>query len=249
MIKSMTGFGAGDFEDESFKVHVEIKTVNQRYLEVNFHMHHTLAAFEADITQKIKEYISRGKLDINVKYHDLREKKVSIIVDKGLVEAYGSALTNINEQLGLTRPFSAVDIARFPDVLCVDDEDNDMEEAGEKLAPEIVANYRQRLETLLEQYLAKEDIDETRIIQETALFTDKVNYTEEVVRLHSHFQQFREIIKADEPVGRKIDFLIQEMNREINTVASKANSVGAAQIAVDVKCEIEKIREQIQNIE
>ena len=292
MIKSMTGFGAGDFENESFKVHVEIKTVNQRYLEVNFHMHHTLAAFEADITQKIKEYISRGKLDINVKYHDLREKKVSIIVDKGLVEAYGSALTNINEQLGLTRPFSAVDIARFPDVLCVDDEDNDMEEAGpailsaveaalknlvvmrekegrniegdllarvdilegyvnqlEKLAPEIVANYRQRLETLLEQYLAKEDIDETRIIQETALFTDKVNYTEEVVRLHSHFQQFREIIKADEPVGRKIDFLIQEMNREINTVASKANSVGAAQIAVDVKCEIEKIREQIQNIE
>ena len=101
----------------------------------------------------------------------------------------------------------------------------------------------------MEQYLAKEDIDENRIIQETALYTDKVNYTEEVVRLHSHFDQFRTIIKSNEPVGRKLDFLIQEMNREINTVASKANSTGAAQIVVDVKCEIEKIREQIQNIE
>ena len=292
MIKSMTGFGAGDYEDECFKVHVEIKTVNQRYLENSFHMHYTLGAFEGDITKKIKEYISRGKLDINISFNDLREKKTSIIVDKGLVEAYSQALTSINEQLGLNRPVSAMDIAKFPDVLCVDETANDMEPAKaavlsaveaalrnlvkmreneghniqvdllkridilegyvsqlEKLAPDIVAGYRQRLVDLVEQYLAKEDIDENRIIQETALFADKVNYTEEVVRLHSHFNQFREIIKLDEPVGRKIDFLIQEMNREINTVASKANSVGAAQIAVDVKCEIEKIREQIQNIE
>ena len=95
----------------------------------------------------------------------------------------------------------------------------------------------------------KEDIDESRIIQETALFTDKVNYTEETVRLHSHFDQFRSIMGMDEPIGRKLDFLIQEMNREINTVASKANSAGAARFVVDVKSEIEKIREQIQNIE
>ena len=119
----------------------------------------------------------------------------------------------------------------------------------EKLAPEIVATYRQRLENLLKEYLAKEDIEESRLIQEVALFTDKVNYTEETVRLRSHFDQFRQIITAGEPVGRKLDFLIQEMNREINTVASKANSAGAAQFVVDVKSEIEKIREQIQNIE
>ena len=119
----------------------------------------------------------------------------------------------------------------------------------EKLAPEIVAAYRQRLENLLREYLAKEDIEESRIIQEVALFTDKVNYTEETVRLRSHFDQFRQIITAGEPVGRKLDFLIQEMNREINTVASKANSAGAAQFVVDIKSEIEKIREQIQNIE
>lgn len=292
MIKSMTGFGAGDYEDESFKVHVEIKTVNQRYLEIAFHMQHTLARFEGDITKKIKEYASRGKLDINVSFQDLRDKAVSIIVDKGLVRAYSEALEAINRQIGTDRPYSAMDIARFPDVLKVDDDASELDAAGpailsaveaamknlvamrehegeniqadllarvdtlesyasqlEKLAPDIVAAYRQKLETLLEQYLAKEDIDENRIIQETALYTDKVNYTEEVVRLYSHFDQFRTIIKANEPVGRKLDFLIQEMNREINTVASKANSTGAAQIAVDVKCEIEKIREQIQNIE
>ncbi|MCR5176348.1 MAG: YicC family protein [Anaerovibrio sp.] len=292
MIKSMTGFGTGDFENDSFKVHVEIKTVNQRYLEINFHMHHTLNMFEGDISKKIKEYISRGKLDININFKDLREKAVSITVDKGLVDAYSKALDDINQQLGSDKKYSAMDIVRFPDVLSVDDETNDMEEAKpailaavedalkglvamrecegsnikedllsrittlegyvkqlEKLAPEIVDNYRQRLTTLLEQYLAKEDIDENRIIQETAMFTDKVNYTEELVRLYSHFNQFREIINLDGPVGRKIDFLIQEMNREINTAASKANSSGVAQIAVDVKCEIEKIREQIQNIE
>ena len=112
-----------------------------------------------------------------------------------------------------------------------------------------MASYKQRLENLLEEYLAKENIEESRIIQEVALFTDKVNYTEETVRLRSHFAQFRSTITSDEPVGRKLDFLIQEMNREINTVASKANSSGAAQFVVDVKSEIEKIREQIQNIE
>ena len=185
-----------------------------------------------------------------------------------------------------------MDIARFNDVLKVDDTASDLSDGGpviiaaveaamekliemrqreganiqadllsridtlegfvnhlETLAPEIIANYKQRLENLLTEFLAKEDIDETRIIQETALYTDKVNYTEEIVRLHSHFDQFRDIITSDEPVGRKLDFLIQEMNREINTVASKANSAGAAQVVVDVKSEIEKIREQIQNIE
>lgn len=292
MIKSMTGFGAGDFETDDFKAHVEVKTVNQRFLEINFHMHHSLGMFENEITKKIKEYASRGKLDINVSFRDLREKPVAIAVDKGLVAAYGKALREINEQLGIERPFGAVDIARFNDVLKVDDTVSDLSEGGpvllaaveqamqrlvemrqreganiqsdllaridtlegfvnhlETLAPEIVSNYKQRLEALLAEFLAKEDIDENRIIQETALYTDKVNYTEEIVRLHSHFAQFREIISADEPVGRKLDFLIQEMNREINTVASKANSAGAAQVVVDVKSEIEKIREQIQNIE
>ncbi len=292
MIKSMTGFGAGDCENQDFKVHVEIKAVNQRYLETNYHMPYSLNMFENSLTKTIKEYASRGKLDINIRFQDLRDKSVNIAVDKGLVEAYGKALQDIQCQLQLTSPITASQIAAYPDVLKIAEENQDLEAAEpvlltavrealenfvamrtaegkniqadllsrintlegfvgelEKLAPEIVDNYKQRLEALLEEYLAKENIEENRIIQEVALFTDKVNYTEETVRLRSHFAQFRSIITSDEPVGRKLDFLIQEMNREINTVASKANSSGAAQFVVDVKSEIEKIREQIQNIE
>ncbi len=292
MIKSMTGFGAGDAETADFKVHIEVKAVNQRFLETNYHMPYSMNMFENQLTKKIKEYASRGKLDINIRFQDLRDKAVTVKVDKGLVAAYGQALQEISSQLELSAPVTAAQIASYPDVLKLNEENADLEAAQpvlmqameqalesfvamreaegqniqrdllarigtlenfvgelEKLAPEIVAAYRQRLENLLREYLAKEDIDESRIIQEVALFTDKVNYTEETVRLRSHFNQFRQIITAGEPVGRKLDFLIQEMNREINTVASKANSVGAAQFVVDVKSEIEKIREQIQNIE
>lgn len=292
MIKSMTGFGAGDAENADFKVHIEVKAVNQRFLETNYHMPYSMNMFENQLTKKIKEYASRGKLDINIRFQDLRDKAVTVKVDKGLVAAYGQALQEISSQLELSAPVTAAQIASYPDVLKLNEENADLEAAQpvlmqameqalesfvamreaegqniqrdllarigtlenfvgelEKLAPEIVAAYRQRLENLLREYLAKEDIEESRIIQEVALFTDKVNYTEETVRLRSHFDQFRQIITAGEPVGRKLDFLIQEMNREINTVASKANSAGAAQFVVDVKSEIEKIREQIQNIE
>lgn len=292
MIKSMTGFGAGDAETADFKVHIEVKAVNQRFLETNYHMPYSMNMFENQLTKKIKEYASRGKLDINIRFQDLRDKAVTVKVDKGLVAAYGQALQEISSQLELSAPVTAAQIASYPDVLKLNEENADLEAAQpvlmqamaqalesfvamreaegqniqrdllariatlenfvgelEKLAPEIVAAYRQRLENLLREYLAKEDIEESRIIQEVALFTDKVNYTEETVRMRSHFDQFRQIITAGEPVGRKLDFLIQEMNREINTVASKANSAGAAQFVVDVKSEIEKIREQIQNIE
>lgn len=292
MIKSMTGFGAGDAETADFKVHIEVKAVNQRFLETNYHMPYSMNMFENQLTKKIKEYASRGKLDINIRFQDLRDKAVTVKVDKGLVAAYGQALQEISSQLELSAPVTAAQIASYPDVLKLNEENADLEAAQpvlmqameqalesfvamreaegqniqrdllaridtlenfvgelEKLAPEIVAAYRQRLENLLREYLAKEDIEESRIIQEVALFTDKVNYTEETVRLRSHFDQFRQIITAGEPVGRKLDFLIQEMNREINTMASKANSAGAAQFVVDVKSEIEKIREQIQNIE
>ena len=292
MIKSMTGFGAGDAETADFKVHIEVKAVNQRFLETNYHMPYSMNMFENQLTKKIKEYASRGKLDINIRFQDLRDKAITVKVDKGLVAAYGQALQEISSQWELSAPVTAAQIASYPDVLKLNEENADLEAAQpvlmqameqalesfvamreaegqniqrdllarigtlenfvgelEKLAPEIVAAYRQRLENLLREYLAKEDIEESRIIQEVALFTDKVNYTEETVRLRSHFDQFRQIITAGEPVGRKLDFLIQEMNREINTVASKANSAGAAQFVVDVKSEIEKIREQIQNIE
>lgn len=292
MIKSMTGFGAGDCENEEFKVHIELKSVNQRYLETNLHMHYSLALFENDIVRKIKEFLSRGKIDVNVSFQDKRDSNVVINVDKGLARAYYDALKEISDELGMPAVSSPTVIASYPDVMKVDQEAANLE-AGrevllnalemalknlvdmriaegqniesdllsridtlqeyadrlEELAPQLVEQYRQRLDKVMAEILPKGDVDENRIIQEVGMYADRINYTEEIVRLRSHFDQLNALLASDKPVGRKIDFLIQEMNREVNTVASKANSAGASQLVVDAKAEIEKVREQIQNIE
>lgn len=292
MIKSMTGFGAGDCENDDFKVHVELKSVNQRYLETNLHMHYSLALFENDVVKKIKEYASRGKIDVNVSFLDKRDSSVNIKVDKALATAYFNALKEISSELSLPQVNSPTVIASYPDVMKVDQTANNLEDGRpvlmsalemalenlvamrtaegqnieadllsridtmqeyadrlEELAPQLVEQYRQRLDKVMEELLAKNEIDETRIIQEVGIYADRINYTEEIVRLRSHFDQLHALLVSDQPVGRKIDFLIQEMNREVNTVASKANSAGASQLVVNAKAEIEKIREQIQNIE
>ena len=291
MLKSMTGFGAATVENDDYKVTVELKAVNQRFLEMNFHMPRQFGQWEENLRQLIRNFAARGKVDIFVNYVDKRESKSTIRVDKGLALAYQSAMNELSDTLHLPRPDSAAMFAGFPDVLQVEQsaeldglqpvlEDalqqalkafddmrqregahiaEDFEQRLVKLegmrqqlitlAPAIVEERRQHLQEVLAEALAGKDFDETRIIQETALFADRVNYTEEVVRLESHIAQFRQIMAAGEPSGRKLDFLIQEFNRETNTIGSKANSKDAAQLVVDMKSEIEKIREQVQNIE
>lgn len=292
MLKSMTGFGAGAAEDDSYRVLIEVKSVNQRYLEIGFHMPHKIDAFAEGMKKKIKEYVSRGKLDVNVSLTEKKDKTQSVRVDKNLAIAYHKALDELSDLLHLPRPDDITQVAAFPDIIKVEDNEESfegleavlaeamdealrnlthmreeeganlkqdfidrlerMENMVEKiagLAPQIVAAYRERLQKTLGELLSAEEIDQNRIIQETAIYSDRVNFTEEMVRLKSHFAQFRKILESDEPVGRKLDFLIQEMNREINTTASKANNAEAAQIVVDVKSEIEKLREQIQNLE
>ena len=291
MLKSMTGFGAAAVENDDYKVTVELKAVNQRFLELNFHMPRQFGQWEENLRQLIRKLAARGKVDIFVNYVDKRESKSTIRVDKGLALAYQSAMNELSDTLHLPRPDSAAMFAGFPDVLQVEQsaeldglqpvlEDalqqalkafddmrlregahiaEDFEQRLVKLegmrqqlitlAPAIVEERRQHLQEVLAEALAGKDFDETRIIQETALFADRVNYTEEVVRLESHIAQFRQIMAAGEPSGRKLDFLIQEFNRETNTIGSKANSKDAAQLVVDMKSEIEKIREQVQNIE
>ena len=292
MLKSMTGFGAAVAETEAYKVSVELKAVNQRFLELNFHMGRQLNPWEDALRKIIKAVAARGKMDIYINFTDKRESQASIRVNKGLVQAYHQALNDMSDLLHVARPDDVATFAGFPDILQVES-DTDispmepvllqaMEDAlaqfdamrqteGENirqdflhridrleqmkdqvhaLAPAIVQGYRDHLQKVVSEALSEADIDETRIIQETALYADKVNYTEEVVRLGSHFQQFRQIIEAaEEPVGRKLDFLIQELNRETNIIGSKANSTEAAQIVVDMKSEVEKLREQVQNIE
>ncbi len=293
MLKSMTGFGSGDAENDSYKGHIEIKSVNQRYLDLNIYMPRMLNPFEGAIRQKIKAHAARGKVDVNLSFLDKREKDTCIRVDKSLAIAYHRALNEMSDLLHLARPDDVCEIAKYPEILKIEEQAADLtgaeivlqealdqaivnfchmrEQEGTNLqadfeqrlsvltaavaqtaalAPAIVEQYRSRLQDTLNSLLSQQNIDETRIIQETAIYADKVNYTEEIVRLRSHFQQFEQIIsEMDEPVGRKLDFLVQEMNREINTVASKANSVEAAKLVVDIKSEIEKIREQIQNVE
>ena len=285
MLKSMTGFGAGAAEDDSYRVLIEVKSVNQRYLEIGFHMPHKIDAFAEGMKKKIKEYVSRGKLDVNVSLTEKKDKTQSVRVDKNLAIAYHKALNELSDLLHLPRPDDITQVAAFPDIIKVEDNEESFEgleavlaeamdealrnlthmreEEGANLkqdfidrlermenmveriaglAPQIVAAYRERLQKTLGELLSAEEIDQNRIIQETAIYSDRVNFTEEMVRLKSHFAQFRKILESDEPVGRKLDFLIQEMNREINTTASKANNAEAAQIVVDVKSEIEKLR-------
>ena len=291
MLKSMTGFGTAVAENTDFKVTVELKAVNQRFLELNFHMGRQLSQWEDALRQKISKTAARGKVDIYINYIDKREGKTLIRVDKNLALAYQSALNELSDTLHIPRPDDAAVYVNFPEILQVEqsteltdlqpvlyqaldealaafdamrrtegahieadfalrlDKLAAMRQQVSELAPAIVNNRRTHLLAMVEEALAGKELDEARIIQETAIFADRVNYTEEVVRLESHIAQFRKIMTAAEPVGRKLDFLIQELNRETNTIGSKANSTEVAQLVVDMKSEIEKIREQVQNIE
>ncbi len=289
----MTGFGAGLAETEDFRAAIEVKAVNQRYLDLDVRMPHVLDPFLELMKNKVKEYASRGKLTVSVQFFDKREHVREIRLDKPLAIAYHKALNEISDLLHLPRPDDVQAISAYPGVLTAMETQDGLEGADEvllsaleqamvqftemrekegenlkadflkrvdllssqveevaALGPEIVRQYRERLEATVKEALEGAEIDEARIIQEVAIYSDRVNFTEEIVRLRSHFEQFRNILEnAEAPVGRKLDFLIQEMNREVNTTASKANNVCAAKIAVEMKSEIEKLREQVQNIE
>jgi len=290
VLKSMTGFGVNDYESEAYKIHIEIKSVNNRYSDIVCHMPRTLNSWEDDIKKCVGGSILRGKVDVFITFAEADGGHKKIKVDKKLVMSYHKALNEISDLLRLSRPDAVYQIAQYPEVLTVEDEILDLEQfktplmetlenalaqlmvmrvaegrhmyedmldrleqlvrladATEAYAPQVVAEHRERLQQLLATELAT--ADETRVIQEVALFADKVNFTEEIVRLRSHFKQFRQALDEPDAVGRKLDFIVQEMNRETNTIASKANSATIARYVVEIKSGIEKIREQIQNIE
>lgn len=290
MLKSMTGFGLGDYENENYRIHVEVKSVNNRYRDILCHMPKVLNCLEDSIKKQIGSVISRGKVDLFISFEEKNGGDKKIRVDKKLAISYHKALNEISDLLRLPRPDKVQQIAEYPDVLIVEEAPFDVENFRqpvfhtlaealeaigvmraaegshilqdlqsrlqklqdlsikiEGLAPGVVAEYKLRLRQFLETEI--KEIDETRIIQETSVFADKINFTEEIVRLRSHFKQFAHALQEQEPVGRKLDFLVQEMNRETNTIASKANAAEIAHLVVDMKSEIEKIREQVQNIE
>ena len=299
MLKSMTGFGRGQYEDENFSVTVEMKTVNHRYNEVAIRLPRFLNPLEDKIRKTILKTVNRGRIDVFINADYTSSENCTLKVDKNLAAAYHRALQEVGsaiglEELTLNSAQEVMYLSRCQDVINVKEGFFDVEtvwpkveqavaealknlvamretEGGniygdfiyradliaEKLtqiearSPMVVEEYQAKLTDRLNNLLADHNItvEPERLLQEVAIFADRTSITEEIVRLKSHIKQFKTIIASDQPVGRKLDFLIQEFNREANTIASKANDYTLAQIVVEIKAEIEKIREQIQNIE
>lgn len=299
VLKSMTGFGRGNYEDADFSIAVEMKTVNHRYNEVAIRLPRFLNPLEDRIRKMILKTISRGRIDVFITADYTVSGNCTLKVDKNLAAAYHKALHDVGEAInadaaGINAAAEILYLSKCPDVINVkegifDEErvwpkvelavkqalDNlvDMRKTeggniygdfiyradliAEKLAvieersPMVVEEYQHKLQERLTNLLddPRITVEPERLLQEVAIFADRTSITEEIVRLKSHIKQFKTIIVSDQPVGRKLDFLIQEFNREANTIASKANDYTLAQTVVDIKAEIEKIREQIQNIE
>lgn len=288
--RSMTGYGAGTAETADYRVVVEMKAVNQRFLEIAPHMPRAFGAWEGDLREIIRTRVARGKLDVYVSFEDRSEKRYAVHVNEGLARAYYAALgrvaravdaplsdgvrmtaayegvITISEDADLSgartvfldaaaRALDALDVMRLAEgahiVRDFEKRLARLEEQREEVkrhAPQIVADYRAHLTEVLAEFRTVTP-DETRIMQEAALYADRVNVTEELVRLASHFAQFRTILAEEEPVGRRLDFLLQEINRETNTIGSKVNSAATQQVVVAMKNEVEKLREQVQNLE
>lgn len=290
----MTGFGRGEFLDSDHRIIVEIKAVNHRYNDIVIRMPKNLGSLEDKIRRRVANTLLRGRIDIFITLDEYSQKKRTIRVDKELAIAYHGALRDLANLFSTSINDNIHQLAKYPDVIRVEEAFEDVSELWPKLAnaieiaidnlinmriaegenifkdlteridklafcideieeraPRILNEYRERLLGRMRDLLSAVNIepDESRLLQETALFADRSNFTEELVRLRSHLAQFRTTLTTDEAVGRKLDFIVQEINRETNTIASKANDFTVANIVVEIKSEIEKVREQIQNIE
>lgn len=288
----MTGYGASEKELDGLIVRVEIKSVNQRFFEIHFHMDNHFAFLEEHLKKIIHQKIRRGKLDVYVSDSFSQNCLQEVTVNEGLAKGYQNAYLKLSEILNIPLKQNLEAIASFPNVLTVADPvlpvktadllESTIKEAlesidsmriqegafikedflsrlsfleverrkMEEILPTISERYRTHLNKTIREFTQSVDFDETRVLEEVAIYSDKVDFTEELVRLKSHMTQFKKsIIEDEEPIGRKLDFLIQEMNRETNTIGSKANDAQVATIVVQIKSELEKIREQVQNIE
>ena len=292
MVKSMTGYGRGEEVRGGRNITVEVRSVNNRYLDCNIKLPRLYVFAEDAIKSLVQGTISRGKVDVFVTLGPSEEGDVKVSLNRPVADGYYQALCDMRDAYGLRDDISVSLLSRFPDVFLVEKNEDDVKAVaedicavlsqaladfdamrtreGEKLeqdvaqradtiealtgqveerSPGIVADYRARLTARINEVLQNTQIDESRILTEAAIFADKVAVDEETVRLRSHLSQLRQMLRSEGPVGRKLDFLIQEFNREANTIGSKCSDVETASIVDSIKGEIEKIREQIQNIE
>lgn len=292
MVRSMTGYGRETAESESWKVTVEIKSVNNRFLDVSVKMPKQYNPLEELIKKEISAVLSRGHVDAYITVEEIGEAKQSIAVDKDLALDYCRAMRELSDITGIPYQMTLKDVASYYGVLTAQKEESDLDELwntmsdaikgalkqlfemrvieGEKLAADILAridilamirekilvrsplvlnDYREKLTRRIEEVLGEIEIDHDKILNEVAFFADKADIAEELTRLLSHFDQFKSNLAKDEPVGRKLDFILQEMNREVNTIGSKANDTEISHLVIEAKGELEKIREQVQNFE
>ena len=288
----MTGYGRARATRNLRDITVEVRSVNNRYLDCTVKMPRMYAFAEDAVKARVQKAVSRGKVDVFISVDASAADVAKVNVNTALAAQYAEALKALAAVCGGEERVTPEQLARFPDVLTVTKADEDLETVsadlcavldealasynamraveGEKLAediggrlsaiegmtaqveersPETVREYREKLTAKMREVLQSTTIDEQRILQEAAIYADKIAVDEETVRLRSHVSQLRGMLASDQPMGRKMDFLIQEVNRESNTIGSKCSNLDIARIVVDLKGEVEKIREQVQNIE
>ncbi|MDO4733187.1 MAG: YicC/YloC family endoribonuclease [Bacillota bacterium] len=292
MIKSMTGFGRGIAQNEEYRVSVEMKAVNHRFLEISVRQPKVFSAFEDRLKKQIQALVHRGKVDVYVGLDYITAKKTTVKVDKELAIAYYNAMLGLAEACSLPPDVRLQSIAGFNGVMNVETVEDDeellsallhqaaesalsgfcamrqtegeallvdlcshldaVEAAREQIAgfaARVVADQHEKLHQRLSDILQSVEIDQGRLANELAFFADKVDISEELSRLASHISQFRNGLDSTEAVGRQLEFILQEMLREINTIGSKSNALDINKLVIAVKSELEKIREQIQNVE
>ena len=293
MIRSMTSFGRSNSEEVKKRVFtVEMKSVNSRYLDVNIRMPKSIISFEEEIRKMISNSLNRGKVDVFINIKNYNEGAGVPKVDINLAQGYLQCLKEIEEKLNIKNDISVMQIARFPEVITMIEEEDKIDEIWEELKPLISSSldmminmrevegeklkedilikinqiedlvskveefadsipkvFKQKLEERLKDLLGNVEVDENRIAIEVCILADKATVDEEIIRLNSHINQVRETLKLNEPIGRKLDFIVQEMNRETNTIGSKSSDIKMTNIVIDIKNILEKIREQVQNIE
>ena len=291
MIKSMTGFGRGKYENEGRSYTVDIKSVNHKYTDISVRLPRFLNSEEDKIRKRISSAISRGKVDVLISFENYSSKGTNIRINKELAKEYIKELKSLADETDLQFNVDVIDISKFPEILKIEDtQDEELigkelmiavddalekfismrEIEGTRLVQDIeqriyliqnkvneitefsstlVKEYMEKLKVRVNELLEPSTVDENRLMQEIVIFSDKSSIEEELTRLKSHMSQFLELIKQSSPIGKKIDFLIQEMNREVNTIGSKANCLDITNRVIEIKTEVENIREQIQNIE
>ena len=293
MIKSMTSFGRAQGEEgKGYLFSIEMKSVNNRYLDLNIRMPKFMISLEEEIRKIINTRLNRGKVDVFINYKSYDKASAMPKLNLEVAKGYYNCLNELQKEFNIENDITVSKLANFPEVLTLEEKEENLDEVlkeikplievsldkmlemrireGEKLKEDILIKldaieekvkiienfaedlpktYKQKLEERLSELTKGLNVDEERIAVEVAIFADKVAIDEEVIRLKSHIGQMRKTLNLEEPVGRKLDFIVQEMNRETNTIGSKANDINITNIVIDIKNLIEKIREQVQNIE